>query len=105
MRLRYRGLLHRCPGNVQVIDADDHEHLADPIDEASRTEESIKQFAIDKRRHAARPRQVKLASGQWPITECVQCDTEIGIERIEATGTDICIDCARSNERRAARGY
>lgn len=45
-----------------------------------------------------KPKQVKV-DGKWPITECVECDAEIGEARLEATGSNICIICAAKKDQ------
>ena len=90
---------------------EDSEHLVDPLDIASRSAHTLNESAIaEAQRRLVRKRnpvKPKNKNGTWPKgaweeTDCVECGEEIPVERLEATGSDLCVHCATVKER--ARG-
>ncbi len=73
---------------------------ADNNDHASALTELANETAILQARAKAKPKQVKNKDGTWPTLECVECGENIGLKRLEITGSDLCIDCAELLERR-----
>ena len=78
------------------------ELLTDPIDFGTALAEEERRRNELAQREKAAPKQVKVKKGKkwvWPQPDCVECGEPIGEERLEALGTDICIDCATERER------
>ncbi len=85
------------------LDIDTEEHLADPLDKASRNEQLNVLFQEKLIRARAAPEQVQREddSGNkyWPITECVDCGEDIPEGRLNL-GKIRCIYCQEEKERR-----
>lgn len=84
------------------------EHLTDPLDVASRNAQLFADSAIEaRRRKLARVRNpVKPKNpdgtwpeGAWPEPDCDDCGEEIDVQRLECTGSNLCIHCATLRER------
>lgn len=93
------------------------ERLPDPIDAGSALAEQVRAGHEAAARAKAAPKQVKVpqrdpATGEivldanqepvmvWPEPDCVECGAPIPEARLESTGTDLCIDCARRAEHK-----
>lgn len=80
--------------------------LKDPIDFGSQLAEGERRYNELEIRRKVAPKQVKVKKGNkwvWPKPDCQDCGDPIGEERLEATGSDICIDCAEARERSQKR--
>lgn len=82
---------------------DSAERCSDLSDEASKTEELVREHDISLARAKAAPEQAQVADPQglmyWPITECVSCDDTIPIGRL-ALAKIRCIACQEKLEKR-----
>lgn len=73
---------------------------SDPADQASDLEADFKNANVRAVQDKVKPKQYKRADGSWPDPDCVDCGAPIGDGRLEATGSDICIDCANRKEKK-----
>ena len=79
----------------------DEEKYSDPLDVASRNESIATEDAVREQRRKAQPHQLPDESGNFAITECVECGDEIGEQRLRvAIKNTLCIYCATEQERR-----
>ena len=85
-----------------VFATEDSEHLADVLDIGARNTQALTDSTVALSSALAAPEQVQNADGSWPITECVDCDPDLG-ERA-ALGRVRCIRCQELLERKR-RGY
>lgn len=81
---------------------DDLEIHPDPLDQAAQLSQRLADAGVAEARHRAAPEQVQNADGTWPVTECVECDGELG-QRMQL-GKIRCIYCQERLEKREA-GY
>lgn len=72
--------------------------FADVNDQASEQEEADKSNALDRVRMASKPMQLKDANGEWEFEDCQDCGREIGLPRLEATGSLFCVHCMQLRE-------
>lgn len=79
----------------------DREDMADEHDRASRLELLEMEQRLLTARKSARRTQEPDEHGAYLTLDCVQCGSEIGIDRLKvAIKNTLCIDCATWNERR-----
>jgi len=81
---------------------EDAERYADPLDQAGKAEDDHKTSHIDALRRLAEPEQVQHSDGSWPISECIECDSDLG--KRKELGKIRCIPCQERLEKRRA-GY
>lgn len=74
--------------------------LRDPLDFAAELSEREREHNTAEVRRKAGPKQVRNADGSWPQEDCEDCGDPIGHQRLEATGSNICIGCATERELR-----
>lgn len=72
---------------------------ADQLDVAADLSRALAEAGVDEVRRRAKPEQVQGADGNWPISECVDCDTPLGVRA--SLGKIRCIDCQSILERRS----
>lgn len=84
------------------IGEEDLEIYPDPLDQASQLSQRVADAGVAEARHRAAPEQVQNADGTWPVTECVDCDGELG-ERMQL-GKIRCIHCQELLEKKR-NGY
>jgi RNA polymerase-binding transcription factor DksA len=75
-------------------------HHPDPVDNATDLAHTARAAGVKKIQDAIKPKQYRLPDGTWPDPDCVDCGNPIGEGRLEATGSDICIECANLNEKK-----
>ena len=78
------------------------EHCADILDVASNVTQTYVDSQAAMASALSAPEQTQNADGSWPITECVDCDCDLG-ERL-ALGKVRCLRCQEVLEKRR-RGY
>lgn len=85
------------------------ENIKDPIDYSSQMSEAARARTVQEVRLKCIPKQEKVQVIDektkeliwvWPEPDCVECGEPIGEERLEATGTDTCIECATLKEKK-----
>lgn len=81
---------------------DEAERCADLIDEAGRITDMHNQHYIAAARAKSAPEQIRNADGTWPITECVECATELNHVRL-MMGRVRCFACQTDKEKRGTR--
>lgn len=74
------------------------EHLTDPLDVAARNAQLLNESGLAAHRKKCAPKQVRNEDGSWPHPDCTLCGEPIDPLRLEAIGSDICIDCAELQE-------
>ena len=80
------------------MEIDDREHFADPLDVASAISEKYTSDAVAAFSRLAAPEQVQNEDGSWPVTECVDCDADLGARA--KIGRIRCLRCQENLERR-----
>lgn len=83
-----------------MTEHDDLDAYTDPLDFASNITLIANSHAVKEHARKAAPKQQKDANGLWETEECVECGEPIGAERLEATGSDLCIECATALEKK-----
>ena len=84
------------------VGEEDLEIYPDPLDQASQLSQRAANAGVAEASYLAAPEQVQNEDGTWPVTECVDCDGELG-ERMRL-GKIRCIHCQTILEKRRA-GY
>lgn len=74
------------------------EKSADPFDLASEVESSFRELQLQVTRNKVKPEQVQNEDGTWPHPECVDCDEEIPLLRLQM-GRIRCVHCQSEIER------
>lgn len=77
---------------------DELEKETDPLDVASNRALAETHLRVQAQRAKVAPKQVKNPDGTWPDPDCIECGNPIGLERLEATGSNLCVECARAKE-------
>jgi len=81
---------------------DDREHTPDELDRASNLTQAATDYAIAEQRRKARPEQEQSADGTWPVTQCVDCECDIPMARLQM-GKIRCVDCQGFLEKSRGR--
>lgn len=81
---------------------DDLEICADPLDQASQLTQRLNDASVTEARHLSAPEQVQNQDGTWPVTECVDCGSDLG-ERASLARVR-CIHCQERVEKKR-NGY
>lgn len=71
----------------------------DPLDQATQHEENQRAISEKAVRARAAPEQVQNKDGSWPVTECIDCGSDIGEGRLEL-GKVRCIRCQELKDRK-----
>lgn len=85
------------------MNIDDAEVFADEIDRAAQISSWATDEAIRRQQSLAKPEQVQLPDGSWPVLECLDCGETIPEGRLKH-GRVRCIDCQTIKEKKGA-GY
>lgn len=82
---------------------EESDNPSDPLDQASRLEELTTAYLLAQQLGKSNPEQYSLPNGQWPTTDCVDCDLPIEAGRL-TLGKVRCFHCQSDKEKREARG-
>lgn len=74
-------------------------HYADELDRAAAIADAINTEGVDKSREFMKPQQERDENGEWPIKECVDCDDELPVERLNLARIR-CVTCQEKLEKR-----
>lgn len=85
-----------------MIVVPDVEQCADPLDQAGQATLAFTESRIADARFLAEPEQIQNEDGTWPVTECVDCDADLG--KRMALAKVRCIHCQAALEKKRG-GY
>lgn len=79
------------------------ELLQNPEDYATKLAEAEREHNMRETQRKVIPKQVKGKGGKWPEPDCIDCGVPIDKKRLEATGSNLCIECATLAEKKQQR--